>query len=185
MMIAGLSLAQNPLIMGQFTADPSARVFDGKVYVYPSHDIPCDEGQGFIGFCMADYHVFSSANLTSWEDHGVIVSQDKVAWVDPDSYGMWAPDCIFKNGKYYFYFPSIEKVITKGRGYREGVAVSSSPTGPFVPQLTPMEGVYGIDPNPFIDKDGQAYLYWGSGENLLMAKLKENMLETGNCQDRS
>jgi hypothetical protein len=31
--------AQNPIIRNQFTADPSARVFNGKVYVFPSHDI--------------------------------------------------------------------------------------------------------------------------------------------------
>ena len=99
--------AQNPFITSQFTADPSARVFNGRVYVYPSHDIPCGPGRGRIGwFCMKDYHVFSSANLTDWTDHGVIVTQNKVPWVQPDSYSMWAPDCVLRNGKYYFYFPS-------------------------------------------------------------------------------
>ncbi len=166
--------AQNPFITDQFTADPSARVFEGKVYVYPSHDIPCKAGQGYIGFCMEDYHVFSSDNLTQWKDHGVILDQKSVSWVNASTYSMWAPDCIFKNGKYYLFFPAISKEAVKKR--RIGVAVSNKPYGPFIPESNFIEGVEGIDPNPFIDKDGQAYLYWGGGENLQMAKLKDNML---------
>ena len=72
------TVAQNPIIHNQFTADPSARVFGDSVYLYPSHDILATEGHGRVGwFCMEDYHVFSSANLIDWIDHGVIVSQDK------------------------------------------------------------------------------------------------------------
>jgi hypothetical protein len=170
---------QNPLIMDQFTADPSARVFNGRVYVYPSHDIIAPEGKGLREnwFCMEDYHVYSSENLTEWTDHGMILSQYDVDWVDSTTYSMWAPDCIERNGKYYFYFPAIEKNPETRRRNRIGVAVSDSPTGPFTPEPKPIEGVYGIDPNPFIDTDGQAYLYWGAGEFLYMAKLKENMLE--------
>jgi hypothetical protein len=169
--------AQNPFIRDQFTADPAARVFEDRVYVYPSHDILAVEGKGRVGwFCMEDYHVFSSANLTDWSDHGVIVSQNKVDWVDSTSYSMWAPDCIESNGKYYFYFPSRPKNAENGRGFAIGVAVSDKPYGPFTPQPGPIENVRGIDPNPFIDKDGQAYLYW-SARNIYVAKLKENMLE--------
>ncbi len=172
--------AQNPLIMDEFTADPSARVFNDKVYIYPSHDIRKDSGRFASWFCMEDYHVYSSENLTKWEDHGVILSQYDVPWVDPSTYSMWAPDCIEKNGKYYFYFPSTAKDKSEGRGRRVGVAIADSPEGPFIPQEKPMEEVFGIDPNPFIDKDGQAYLYWGGGEKLYMAKLKDNMLELAN-----
>lgn len=169
------AVAQNPFITDRFTADPSARVFEGKMYLYPSHDIPCREGQGFIGFCMADYHVYSSENLTDWQDHGVIIDQEHVDWVDPSRYSMWAPDCIFRNGKYYFYFPSISKETPSRR--RIGVAIADKPYGPFKPEANYIEGIQGIDPNPFIDKDGQAYIYWGSGDTLRMAKLKDNMLE--------
>jgi hypothetical protein len=169
--------AQNPFITNQFTADPTARVFGDRVYVYPSHDIRATPGHGRAGwFVMEDYHVFSSANLTNWTDHGVIVTQNKVPWVKPDSYSMWAPDCIFRNGKYYFYFPSTPKDTTSGKGFTIGVAVADKPIGPFVPQPTSIKGVRGIDPNVFIDKDGQAYLYWSQG-NIYGAKLKENMLE--------
>ncbi|GAA5030987.1 hypothetical protein GCM10011506_21710 [Marivirga lumbricoides] len=172
------SLAQNPLINDQFTADPSARVFGDKVYVYPSHDIIATEGKGRIGwFAMEDYHVFSSENLTDWTDHGMIVHQNKVPWVKPESYSMWAPDCIERNGKYYFYFPTFpEDTVTYGKGFRIGVAVADQPEGPFTPEAHPIKGVRGIDPNVFIDKNGQAYLYWSAGD-IYGAKLKENMLE--------
>jgi hypothetical protein len=169
--------AQNPIIMNQFTADPSARVFEGKVYLYPSHDILAGEGRGRPGwFCMEDYHVFSSENLIDWTDHGVIVGQEKVPWVNAKFYSMWAPDCIYRNGKYYFYFPAPANDATYGRGFSIGVAVSDKPYGPFTPQPEPVKGVHGIDPNPFMDKDGQAYLFWAA-RNIYVAKLKENMLE--------
>ncbi|RXK61561.1 carbohydrate-binding protein [Lacibacter luteus] len=170
--------AQNPFIRDQFTADPSARVFGNRVYVYPSHDILATEGKGRVGwFCMEDYHVFSSDNLTDWTDHGMIVTQNKVPWVRPDSYSMWAPDCIERNGKYYFYFPTAAKdTVAYGRGFTIGVAVADKPEGPYIPQETPIKGVRGIDPNVFIDNDGQAYLYWSAG-NIYGAKLKANMLE--------
>jgi hypothetical protein len=169
--------AQNPLIRDQYSADPSARVFGNRVYVYPSHDILATEGHGRVGwFCMEDYHVFSSANLTDWTDHGMIVHQNKVPWVKPDSYSMWAPDCIYRNGKYYFYFPTTPKDTSYARGFTVGVAIADKPEGPFVPQPVPILNVRGIDPNVFIDKNGQAYLYWSQG-NIYGAKLKENMVE--------
>jgi hypothetical protein len=177
--IAALMLVQpaqatNPLIMDQFTADPSARVFEGKVYVYPSHDIKAPPG--YKGkpdwFVMEDYHVFSSDNLTDWTDHGVILKQTDVLWAAPDAYSMWAPDSVFKDGKYYFYFPA----IAKEGGFRIGVAIADKPHGPFRPQATPIEGVKGIDPAVLIDKDGSAYLYY-SLDKIFVAKLKPNMLE--------
>lgn len=171
------ALPQNPIIRNQFSADPSARVFGGKVYLFPSHDIPGVKGHRERWFCMEDYHVFSSSNLTEWTDHGVIVTQNKVPWVRPDSYSMWAPDCIERNGKYYFYFPTAAKdTAVYGRGFAIGVAVANKPEGPYTPEATPIVGVHGIDPNVFIDKDGQAYLYWSAG-NIYGAKLKSNMLE--------
>ncbi|MBP1675436.1 MAG: family 43 glycosylhydrolase [Bacteroidetes bacterium] len=196
--------AQNPLIRDQFTADPSARVFNGRVFVYPSHDIraPRDQftadpsarvfnGRVYVypshdirapesfarkdWFCMEDYHVFSSSNLTDWTDHGVIVSQEKVDWVNAASYSMWAPDCIERNGKYYFYFPANIK-SGSGRGFGIGVAVADRPEGPYTPQSEPIKNVRGIDPCLFIDKDGQAYIYY-SLNRIFAAKLNDNMLE--------
>jgi hypothetical protein len=125
---------------------------------------------------MEDYHVFASKNLTDWKDDGIVVTQNKIPWVKPDSYSMWAPDCIERNDKYYFYFPAPPKDSTYGRGFAIGVAIADKPSGPFIPQAEPIKGVHGIDPNVFIDKDGQAYLYWALG-NIYGAKLKSNMLE--------
>jgi len=170
------SSAQNPFITNQFTADPTARVFNNRVYVFPSHDIQAKPGRGRAGwFVMEDYHVFSSQNLTDWTDHSVIVTQSKVNWVDSTTFSMWAPDCIAKNGKYYFYFPAGMKA-TFGRGSSVGVAIADNPAGPYIPQSEPIKNVRGIDPNIFIDKDGKAYMYWAMGE-ISVAKLKENMLE--------
>ncbi|RYY71769.1 MAG: carbohydrate-binding protein [Chitinophagaceae bacterium] len=178
LLTAGSVNAQNPIVRNMYTADPSARVFGDKVYVFPSHDIIASEGKGRVGwFNMEDYHVFSSSDLTDWTDHGIVVTQNKVPWVRPDSYSMWAPDCIERNGKYYFYFPTAAKDTTLyGKGFAIGVATSDKPEGPYTAEATPIIGVHGIDPNVFIDKDGQAYLYWSAG-NIYAAKLKPNMLE--------
>ena len=165
--------AQNPVIRDQFAADPTARVFNNKVYVYPSHDIPAPEGQRQDWFCMADYHVFSSENLTVWTDHGMILSQEQVPWGKTDAYSMWAPDCVYKNGKYYFYFPNAPK---DGRGFAVGVAIANQPEGPFTCVQEPIMGISGIDPCVLIDDDGSAYIYW-SGMGIRGARLKENMLE--------
>ncbi|HET6995314.1 MAG TPA: family 43 glycosylhydrolase [Chitinophagaceae bacterium] len=178
LLLSNLVLAQNPIVRTQYSADPTARVFGDKVYLFASHDILATEGKGRVGwFCMEDYHVFSSSNLADWTDHGVIIEQNKVPWVRPNSYSMWAPDCIQRNNKFYFYFPTSPKdTVTYGRGFTIGVAVADKPEGPYVPLEMPIKGVRGIDPNVFIDKNGQAYLYWSAG-NIYAAKLKENMTE--------
>ena len=169
-LLCARALATNPLIMDQFTADPTARVFEGKIYVYPSHDIPATPGRGRPNwFVMEDYHVFSSENLTDWTDHGAILNQTNVPWLNRDSYDMWAPDCLFKNGKYYFYFPV---------GGRIGVAVAERPYGPFKPELTPIAGANGIDPGLLLDKDGTAYMFWARGR-IFVARLKDNLVELG------
>ena len=171
---ANCARATNPLITDQFTADPTARVFEGQMYLYPSHDIPYSPGRGRTNwFIMQDYHAFSSSNLMDWTDHGMIVSQTNVDWVNPTGYSMWAPDCVFKNGKYYFYFPTTAK---ERGGFRIGVAIADQPYGPFKAEAKPIEGVRGIDPCVLLDKDGSAYLFWAGGR-ISVAKLKDNLLE--------
>ena len=167
--------AQNPIINTQFTADPTARVFNGKVYLFPSHDINPPEPQPASirdnWFVMEDYHVFSSEDLVNWTDHGVIINQKDVPWGNPEAYSMWAPDCIERNGKYYFYFPDLTK---EGRGFGIGVAIADKPEGPYKLVKENIKGVNGIDPCVLLASDGNAYLFWGAGR---CAKLKDNMIE--------
>ena len=172
------AVAQNPIIRDQFTADPTARVFNDRIYLYPSHDIFPPEGQRQDWFSMEDYHVFSSENLTEWTDHGMIVTQNKVPWVRPNSYSMWAPDCVYRNGKYYFYFPSAPAA---GGGFAVGVAIADRPEGPFIPEPEPIKGINGIDPCVLLASDGNAYIFWGNGR---CAKLKDNMKELADDNPR-
>ena len=165
--------AQNPIIKGQYTADPTARVFGGKVWLYASHDIISPVEPERRWFCMADYHCFSSEDLVHWTDHGVILDQKDVPWGNPEGYSMWAPDCVERGGKYYFYFPNAPR---EGRGFAVGVAVADRPDGPFTPQEKSIQGVFGIDPCCLLASDGNAYLYW-SGMGFSGAKLKDNMTE--------
>jgi hypothetical protein len=169
-LLVSTAFGQNPIIRDQFTADPTARVFNGKVYLYPSHDIvaPPDKNLRKDWFCMEDYHVFSSENLTDWTDHGVIVTQTKVPWLTKANYDMWAPDCVFKNGKYYFYFPVAGKI---------GVATADKPEGPYTVLDKPVTGAGGIDPVVLFDKEGKAYIFTAGGR-IRVAKLKDNMIET-------
>lgn len=140
-----------------YTADPSAHVFDGRIYIYPSHDI--DAGIAFNDngdhFGMEDYHVLSlAAPGEPVTDHGVALHVKDVPWAERQ---MWAPDAACKAGQYYLYFPA-----KKADGmFQIGVAVSDSPTGPFTPQPAPIEGSYSIDPAVFADDDGEYYLYFG------------------------
>ena len=160
--------AQNPVIKGLYSADPTARVFNGKVYLFPSHDIISPVEPERRWFCMEDYHVFSSEDLVNWTDHGVILNQKDVPWGNPEGYSMWAPDCVEKDGKYYFYFPN----ASKGRGFAVGVAVADRPEGPYIPEPEPIEGINGIDPCVLQASDGNAYIFWGNGR---CAKLDPSM----------
>ena len=149
-----------PLITHLYTADPSAHVFEGKLYIYPSHDRETDIKFNDNGdqYDMADYHVFSTSSLEppySVTDHGVVLRAEDVAWVSKQ---LWAPDAASKNGKYYLYFPARDKEGI----FRIGVAEGPSPAGPFKADPEPIPGSYSIDPASFVDPDtGDAYLYFG------------------------
>lgn len=148
-----------PLITNIYTADPSAHVFEGKLYIYPSHDRETDIKFNDNGdqYDMADYHVFSTTSLdppAPVVDHGVALKAEDVPWVSKQ---LWAPDAAFKDGKYYLYFPARDKQGI----FRIGVAVSDRPEGPFTPEPEPIKGSYSIDPATFIDDDGEAYMYFG------------------------
>jgi beta-xylosidase len=146
-----------PLVTDLYTADPSAHVFNGKIYIYPSHDIEANVPEDDEGghFNMRDYHVYSMDKIDGKvTDHGVALDIKDVPWAGRQ---MWAPDAAFKNGTYYLYFP----VKDKQDVFRIGVATSKSPTGPFKAEPTPIAGSYSIDPAVFTDTDGTTYMYFG------------------------
>ncbi|MWN76926.1 family 43 glycosylhydrolase [Labilibaculum sp. A4] len=152
-------MMKNPryLVDGLYTADPSAHVFNGKLYIYPSHDIESGIPENDNGdhFDMRDYHVFSMDDIDGEvTDHGVVLDVQDVPWAGRQ---MWDTDVAHKNGKYYLYFPVKDKTDI----FRIGVAVSDKPEGPFVPEKHPIIGSYSIDPAVFEDEDGQHYMYFG------------------------
>lgn len=146
-----------PLVKHIYTADPSAHVFEGKIYIYPSHDVEAGIPFDDLGshFAMEDYHVISMDSVTSEAvDNGVALHVNDVPWAVRQ---MWAPDAATKAGKYYLYFPAKKADDI----FQIGVAVSDSPVGPFVAEPLPIEGSYSIDPAVFEDKDGSFYMYFG------------------------
>ncbi len=150
-------IAAGPLITTSYTADPSAHVFEGKLYIYPSHDLDQDVPETMDGgqYAMEDYHVFSLKTLQSAPvDHGQVLHVNDVPWAEKQ---MWAPDAAYKNGRYYLFFPAKDR---EGL-FRIGVATSESPAGPFTAEPDFIAGSFSIDPCVFIDDDGQAYLYFG------------------------
>ena len=174
LLVGTWSYAQNPLVTHLYTADPTARVFDGKLYVYPSSDTIPINTEEHPRFCMPGYNVFTLEKGATWKDHGRILSNNDVPWGKKDAFAMWAPDCIKKDDKYYYYFPA--KSADTGN-HKIGVGVSKSPLGPFKWEKTPLAGVNGIDPGLLLDDDNKAYLYWGGGARLYVAGLKDNMKE--------
>lgn len=171
----GQNLAPNPFVTNIFTADPSAHVWgDGRLYVYPSHDIAPPRGCDL----MDQYHVYSTDDMVHWTDHGEILRASQVPWGRSEGGFMWAPDCAYKNGTYYFYFPH-----PSGNGdawnstWKIGVATSQSPASGFTVQgyIPGLESL--IDPCVFTDDDGQVYFYYGGGNVCKGGKLKANMME--------
>jgi len=160
----------NPLARHIFTADPTARNFDGTIYLYTSHD---EKVEGH--FELMDWRVLSSRNLKKWTDHGSFFGLNDIPWAKSKA---WAPECVQRNGKYFFYYPVEQTMI--------GVAVSDNPTSGFVDSGRPIISNKGqidsvgrepIDPTVLIDDDGQAYMYFGC-RDFRMVRLKDNMIET-------
>ncbi len=142
-----------------YMADPAGNVFNGKFYIYPSHDVETDHAFDDDGghFQMRDYHVFridGDPMEVEATDLGMILDQDQVPWVENQ---MWDNDVVEKDGKYYLIFSAKDH----GGVFHLGVAVADSPEGPFTPQPSPIRGSFSIDPCAFKDDDGQVYVYFG------------------------
>ena len=146
-----------PLVTNIYTADPSAHFFNGKIYIYPSHDVDAGEAFDDLGshFAMEDYHVISMDSIDSEAvDHGVALHVNDVPWAKEQ---MWAPDANEKDGTYYLFFPA----KAHDGIFRIGVATSNSPIGPFKAQPEAIKGSFSIDPAVFKDDDGSYYMYFG------------------------
>ncbi|SJN38253.1 Xylosidase/arabinosidase [Sphingobacterium sp. JB170] len=159
------------LVPNDYMADPSAHVFEGKIFIYPSHDWESGVAENDNGdhFNMRDYHVFSMEDAQAEAvDHGVALRLEDIPWAGRQ---LWDSDVAFKDGKYYLYFAMKDKNDI----FRIGVAVSERPEGPFIPQAHPMQGSYSIDPCAFAD-DGAHYLYFGGIWGGQLQFYRDNML---------
>ncbi|GAA1805414.1 hypothetical protein GCM10009682_29050 [Luedemannella flava] len=163
--VQGVAKADNPIVQTIYTADPAPLVHNGRVYLYTGHD---EDGSTY--FTMRDWRVYSSADMVNWTDHGSPMSLATFSWASSDA---WAGHVAYRNGKFYWYVP----VNNRATGRKAiGVAVSTSPTGPFTDALgRPLLENGEIDPNVLIDDDGQAYLYWGN-PNLWYVRLNADMI---------
>ncbi|HUC80801.1 MAG TPA: glycoside hydrolase family 43 protein [Flavisolibacter sp.] len=159
--------AQNPVIQTAYTADPAPMVYNGKLYLYTGHDE--DQSSWFV---MNNWKLYTTEDMVNWTDHGAIATYKIFNWAKGDA---WAMQVVERNGKFYLYAPVVSKATNSPA---IGVAVADNPYGPFIdPFGKPLaqSGKGDIDPNVFIDNDGQAYLYWGN-PFCYYVKLNEDMI---------
>lgn len=155
-----------------YMADPSAHVFNGKLYVYPSHDR--DSGEAFDDdgghFQMRDYHVLridGDPMTTDATDCGMLFSEDDVPWAKGQ---LWDNDCVEVDGQYHLIFSAKDL----NGVFRLGVANAPTPEGPFTPNADPIRGSYSIDPCVFKDDDGAVYVYFGGIWGGQLQRYKDN-----------
>jgi hypothetical protein len=167
--LAARAISQ-PLVTHIYTADPSAHVFEGRIYIYPSHDFDAgiEENDDGDHFGMEDYHVLRMDSPDGEAvDCGLALHVKDVPWAQRQ---MWAPDAAHKDGRYYLYFPA-----KRADGiFQIGVAVSDDPAGPFAPEPEAMAGSYSIDPAVFADDDGTHYMYFGGIWGGQLQKYRDN-----------
>ncbi len=160
-------VAQNPIVQTHYTADPAPLVYNGKLYLYTSHDE--DNSTWFV---MNNWKLYTTEDMVNWTDHGAVASYETFDWAIGDA---WAIQVVERKGKFYLYAP------VKSRDKKRsaiGVAVADNPYGPFYdPVGKPLVSVSDgdIDPTVFIDADGKAYLYWGNPD-CYYAELNDDMI---------
>ena len=164
------------LVPNDYMADPSTHIFNGRLYIYPSHDWESGIAENDNGdhFNMKDYHVFSTDDIEAvargektLTDHGVVLSVEDIPWAGRQ---LWDCDVQEKDGKYYMYFP----LKDRNDIFRFGVAIADRPEGPFVPQPAPMKGSYSIDVAVLKDDDGKCYFYFGGIWGGQLQRYKDN-----------
>lgn len=159
------------LFPADYMADPSVHVFNGRVYIYPSHDWECENVENDNGdqYVMKDYHVLSTDDIMNGEvvDHGKVLGLEDIPWAGRQ---LWDCDVAEKDGKYYMYFPMKDRNDV----FHHGVAIADRPEGPFIPQPDPIRGSYSIDMCVFKDDDGEYYMYFGGLWGGQLQRYKDN-----------
>lgn len=159
---------KNP-IDGGWYADPEARFYEGKYWIYATIS------QNYID--QQNQVCWSSSDLTHWEKHENIIDRSGFPWVWQ---AVWAPTIIEKNGKYYYIFASNDIQNDEQKGGLE-IAVSDSPAGPFKAMLDrPLvdkfyNGAQPIDAHLFKDDDGTVYLIYGGWKHCNICIMNEDM----------
>jgi hypothetical protein len=167
--VPSLARADNPIVQTSYTADPAPMVYEGRLYLYTSHDEDVTKDNFYT---MNDWHLYSTVDMVNWTDHGTPASLKTFSWSTDNA---WAPQAVARNGKIYLYVP-----LNNNSGAKIGVCVADNPIGPFkdpIGKALAQSGSMAIDPTVFVDDDGQAYLYWGNG-NLRFVKLGSDMIST-------
>ena len=173
-------IQRRPLVNDLYTADPSAHVFNDKIYIYPSHDEDIDVENNDNGdqYDMKDYHVYEMKDENTLpRDCGCVFTLADVKWASKQ---LWAPDCVERNGKYYFFFPARDKTGM----FRVGVALGDKPEGPFKPEENYIQGTYSIDPCCFPDTDGKYYLTFGGLWGGQLDQYRNNTWSADNKEPR-
>jgi hypothetical protein len=159
------------LVPNDYMADPSVHIYNGKLYIYPSHDWESGVAENDNGdhFNMKDYHVFSTSDIENepLTDHGVVLKVEDIPWAGRQ---LWDCDVCEKDGKYYMYFP----LKDRNDIFRFGVAIADRPEGPFIPQPAPMKGSYSIDVAVLKDDDGKCYFYFGGIWGGQLQRYRDN-----------
>lgn len=176
--LPGTAPGSNPIIRDKFTADPAPLVVGDRLYLYTGHD----QARGDELFNMREWLVYSTTDMRTWTDHGPIMKIGDFKWAKQDA---WAAQTVQKHGKFWFYAAVEHDDTNPGKAI--AVAVSDTPTGPFVDakgsalitnQMTP-KGTHSwedIDPTLFSDDDGTTWIAWGNRQ-CYIARLKPNMIE--------
>lgn len=156
--------AVNPYLpLDEYIPDGEPRVFDGRLYVFGSHDR--SHGKRF---CMNDYVCWSAPteDLSAWRYEGVIYRKTD-APDNPLKESLYAPDVVQgPDGRYYLFYgfgsscPPEEWTIS--------VAVCDTPAGHYryhgrIDLSAWSETYFPFDPGVLVDDDGRVWLYYGFG----------------------
>lgn len=150
-------------------ADPDIRLYNGVFWVFPTTSIAFED--------QSYFDAWSSPDLEEWTKHASIITTETIRWAKDN---FWAPASVSRNEKYYLYF-SANGLRTSNEAAGIGVAVADSPGSPYEDAMgrrlidTVINNANPMDPDVFIDDDGQVYFYYG-GTAANVALLGNDMV---------